>query len=1374
MKRLLTIIWVLASFQYVVAEKSHTQATTNSLNQNTIQNSGKTNIGDCQPSNSQRDLDINNVRARLLGGGDFWWDGVNNARYEIPKVDVASNAIPINAIFAGALWFSGVDNGGNLKVAAQTYRNQGHDFWPGPLDVITGEVNQSVCRPYDRHFEVKGEQISQLIGIYEGLLAATPPGTAFPAIPDEAIPDAIKYWPGQGNPYLLNPSNPSFNGLYYNDGPVAPFYDRNKDGIYTPQFGDYPVIGVQLEDTIVPTFADQMIFWVINDMGQVHGRTGGQAMGVQVNCLAFAYQTSDALNDMTFYTFEIVKRTPGSLFQTYMGLFVDPDLGTFTDDYVGCDTVRSIGFVYNANACDGLYGCAPNIPIIAIDYFEGPKADDGSELGMSSFFYFNNAASGCQTDPGNAAEFRNYHLGLDRCGNQWVVGGTGVQGTPNATNQPTRYIYPGNPSICEQWSEVSPAPFDCSAAPIAPADRRFLQNSGPFTLLPGQFQRITVGVIAVFPQSYNGRPNIEREVGPANDLAQSLFDNGFQLTDGPDAPTLRIRELSNKLIINLVNELSSNNAGEKYEQRAALPDDGNIYPDSTYKFQGYKVYQLRNPRVTAQELDDPNKAKLIFQADIKDDVAEIYNFELSPTGFYNSVLKVNGANEGVSRSFEVNIDQFAEGDSRLINNRTYYFAAISYAYNNFIPFDIPLPNPLPQFSPYLQGRRNFRIYSAIPHSIDSRNGGTILNAVHGQPLRVERLEGKGNGGVVTRLSRASVDAILSNPLAEEDIISFELGRDPLKARVIDPLLLKNVDFELRFKSFINGVDTNVIGDSTVWEIYVSQNGLFIDTIFSDRPIDRQYEQIIEEYGISVNLGVVSPVYTNLNNGAPVYGPLNSGAIFSDLTDEWLSFITDEGFATPRNWIRSGNTAANAGDAFQFIFDSHQYDNLTGANKSEFYDPLELFNLVDGGFAPYALASNYGNPGAPAQGADLRPEFLHGPGFRWHIYDVPAAQEVRNPINTLDKLSSVQIVITPDRSKWSRCIVFETGENDVLTIGNARKGMLRQSTSKRLDGTIEFGEVGRSWFPGYAINIETGERLNISFGESSELGLNNGTDLIWNPTSRIEDNLTPLIGTDVNIPIWGGKHFIYVWETKYDEGDEAHAILNANFNLPVNASQTIPQDVADLYSKIMYAGIPVLSPDRTLRVDANGQVIIPSEVEILINIEKPFETYATSESLGSNSNNSLPRYRFSTVGLAPQENVSELAKSALDNIRVVPNPYYAFSAYEESQIDNVVKITNLPNRCIVSIYSLDGKLVRRYDRAVGSNIGETSETRQEISSGNIVGQGINLDNSLKWDLNNSQRIPVGSGTYIIHIDAPGIGEKVVKSVVFLRPTDVSNF
>ncbi len=48
---------------------------------------------------------------------------------------------------------------------------------------------------------------------------------------------------------------------------------------------------------------------------------------------------------------------------------------------------------------------------------------------------------------------------------------------------------------------------------------------------------------------------------------------------------------------------------------------------------------------------------------------------------------------------------------------------------------------------------------------------------------------------------------------------------------------------------------------------------------------------------------------------------------------------------------------------------------------------------------------------------------------------------------------------------------------------------------------------------------------------------------------------------------------------------------------------------------------------------------------------------------------LPRYQFSTVGLGAKETQAEVAKSALDMIRAVPNPYLAYSAYETDQNSN---------------------------------------------------------------------------------------------------------
>ncbi|MFH0760976.1 MAG: hypothetical protein V2A67_05690, partial [Bacteroidota bacterium] len=107
-----------------------------------------------------------------------------------------------------------------------------------------------------------------------------------------------------------------------------------------------------------------------------------------------------------------------------------------------------------------------------------------------------------------------------------------------------------------------------------------------------------------------------------------------------------------------------------------------------------------------------------------------------------------------------------------------------------------------------------------------------------------------------------------------------------------------------------------------------------------------------------------------------------------------------------------------------------------------------------------------------------------------------------------------------------------------------------------------------------------------------------------------------------------------------------------------------------------------------------------------------------------------------------------AVAALDLIRVVPNPYYGNSAYELTQLENWVKITNLPKTCTVSIYALNGNLVRRFTKD------------SEVTY-------------LDWDLKNQYGIPIASGAYIIYIDAPGIGHKVVKFFGVIRPQDMNS-
>lgn len=118
------------------------------------------------------------------------------------------------------------------------------------------------------------------------------------------------------------------------------------------------------------------------------------------------------------------------------------------------------------------------------------------------------------------------------------------------------------------------------------------------------------------------------------------------------------------------------------------------------------------------------------------------------------------------------------------------------------------------------------------------------------------------------------------------------------------------------------------------------------------------------------------------------------------------------------------------------------------------------------------------------------------------------------------------------------------------------------------------------------------------------------------------------------------------------------------------------------------------------------------------------------------------------------NVGVEIGNALDSIKAVPNPYYGYSQYETSQYSNIVKITNLPGKCTVTIYSLDGKFIRKYERD------EVYQPYMQISP--------NLDSDLK----NSKGIPVASGVYLISVQAPGLGTRTLKWFGIARQFDPS--
>jgi hypothetical protein len=490
---------------------------------------------DCALATQSIDQDINNVRARLLNGGDVWWDR-NNGRYIVPKVDPGSGQEEVSSLFAGAVWLGGVDPAGNLKVGCQTYgSNVGNtDFWPGPL-TETGTTEDVICAQWDQFFKVTGDDIREHLLRYDESISS---GGGYSA---ENVPKSVRTWPAFGNPYFFDEF-----GFDLPDAPqgLALFFDRSGDGIYDPTEGDYPIIDIRGCDD--PQFPDEMVFWIYNDAGGTHTETQGDAIQMEVQVQSFAYRSNDEINNMTFQRYKLINRAVESIDSMFFAMWVDPDLGCYIDDYIGCDVDRSFAYIYNQDnldgegttiTCDGVPTYGSQIPAVGVDYFRGPLDENGDEIGMSSFTYYNNGAFSPPPgtdDPNIAVEFYRYLSGSWRDGTRFTQGGNAYNtGSTDFIN----YAFVDRPNNSTGWSMCTES--------LPPGDRRTIQASGPFRLDPGAVNELIIGAVWV-PELDYPCPDILPLLA-ADDIAQALFDNCFDLLDGPDAPDVDWVEMDKEL-----------------------------------------------------------------------------------------------------------------------------------------------------------------------------------------------------------------------------------------------------------------------------------------------------------------------------------------------------------------------------------------------------------------------------------------------------------------------------------------------------------------------------------------------------------------------------------------------------------------------------------------------------------------------------------------------------------------------------------------------------------------------------------------------------------------------------------------------------------
>ena len=941
--------------------------------------------------------------------------------------------------------------------------------------------------------------------------------------------------------------------------------------------------------------------------------------------------------------------------------------------------------------------------------------------------YYNNTASPISGNPDNATHFYNYMRALWKNGSELIIetpSGPGDQGNgdgfvASGAGTSTRFAYPGM-SYDTTGAYPPYAPVDWWESPANQQDKRGLHSAGPFSLAPGALNFVTTGVVWERDLINNDLFASVEKVIIADDKAQKLFDNCFQVLNGPDAPDVNMQELNRQIILKLTYGPGSNNEGFSYSERDPLitvsADDRdsilNVNPNYfDYKFEGFQIYQLANKDVSIADIYDPTQSRMVAQCDIKNGLTQLINWEVDPdlNALVPQDMTLTSNNEGVFSSFLISEDQFAIGNRDLINHKEYHFTVIAYGQNQFEEFD-PTIAPGGQKIPFLAGRRNIKTYTAIPHEIDAEKGGTIQVAQYGDGPEITRLDGIGNGAGELELQPEEVARILTGYSTGQPTYMGGLG--PVAIKVIDPLEVKDGQYTLSFDESNSNAN---------WQI-VDGDGQVIAE--SDTTISFYNEQIIPTLGLSVAIQQPEAPGGD-DDGTYNNGIITSEIIYDDPSKEWWSGIADDKSYSPYNWILAG-TNNNPTEPPATL-----YPDQSGDSKGYFE------NIVEGTWGPYMYAS--GNNRLVVDGFDN-----YGMG--------PAVTIGRN-LNDAADLHSVDIVFTADKNNWTRVPVFELAEEPGLSEHGDKKLTQRQDTS----WTLSNGELKRapnlapgwSYFPGYAIDVESGKRLNMAFGENSWLPGENGNDMLWNPTDR--EFLPP--GNNVNGGyVFGGQHYIYVFADEDRIGGTLEDLEYKGGAIADWPLTDIMEDLvktgglgniarANFWRACRWVGMPTLR--KGMEFDPYTE--LPTETRIRIRMNTPYQ----KRELASASNEGKPEFLFNTSNIATKTYVDSVGSSKLETIRVVPNPYYGFSSYETSQLDNIVKITNLPEICTISIFTPSGTLIRQYRK----------------------------DNSmtyLEWDLKNAYNVPIASGVYIIHIDAGDLGEKIVKWFGALRPVDLNAF
>tara|TARA_S200000501_G_scaffold322785_1_gene318979 strand:- start:1657 stop:5568 length:3912 start_codon:yes stop_codon:yes gene_type:complete len=1112
----------------------------------------------------------------------------------------------------------------------------------------------------------------------------------------------------------------------------APFDDVNGNGVYD-------------SDTDIPGYpgANQTIWVVANDVptivdenGVVDGPVNNTApnlygsdpigMEMRITLWGYAYGAGDPLGNVIFRKVELkytgletgsTYTNPAVLDTVYFTQWSDPDLGTFTDDYVGSDVDLSFGYVYNGNRLDNVFNGIYGLPCPAggHDFLQGPAdnldidgdGDMQEYLPMTSFTYF--GAGGSIDDP-TLSDYSDGSLTFYNLMEGYLPRPAYPQQVPwtdLSTGESTDFVLSGDPVSGSGWID---------GVQLPPGDRRMVMTSGPFKMSKGE--SVTTVLATVGGTGLDAVSSVS--VAKYHDtFAQYAYDKNFSLPSAPSTPSVDYVEMDGKIALDWGFDEAAVNSTE------LLTSEG-------FAFEGYNVYQLPragSPLTEAVKVATFDKVNLI---------QNILDPAVDPlTGLVIDAVKQTGTDIGVQRYYSTDYDEIR--GRPMSNGATYHFAVTAYSYladNDGSPFKtLESSEARVSVAPHAESP-GVDINNYVGSDIDVVHNGTanasvtvnIINSnklvndeytvYFDQQLYYRDMSGNwvtddpASAGKVLDVGGSTVSGIAEtaeagtiNLFMAVDIVSpdYNYADGVLITLPEETIINSAVTSDGALEGMISGNEI-MFGDMSVstagffagGEILIVNIGFPSD--FPNTPIPFDYTiyddgwaqafciencETCEAYNIGENCAG-DTTYTTIVNA------------------EGTSEITTLAFATK---IESHWNLKNSSDTDLLI-------DQTYIGGSDLYGGMSVDNYSQ-------LQYNYNAA-------------VNVLGFQVNVngsYDAPLdvyeIETVAGPADIDEVGEAVWDIDSYKVSGWEPT----AKATDTYGSGIESVDTLQRDIQVRFTG--EFESTPTTTASGVVYYPALSEGGSYCWIYGSRL-----SDLSDHPDPSNPGDGSPF---RIKIPF-------EVWDMEAEGGPKQIDIIIYDREQTYNSGDTVYafNPYARMYTEFIHIPYEENGEYGTVWADA-GNGFSTIENSLTWNVvwwQTQFNQgdvvtfkYANPIQIG------VDEFTFST------SKNSVNSSNDLSNVSVYPNPYYGLHEMEMARNDKYVSLNNLPMEATVKIYSLGGTFVREIDKNDESQF-------------------------VKWDLKNQYGYPVASGLYIIRINS-GDQEKILK-LALVQETQVLKY